>query len=139
MTNFFTDKVTIYNDIPATDTAPRCFHKNIIQCCLIQEGAVEKIDGTIRKVVNAKTVITKDTEHYISPENYRNMPENERETFFTVQTGDYIVFGECDDTVQNAQDFAELQIKHKEGGMKVTSVNASIKGMTVDNILITNA
>ena len=137
-TNLWKSKVTIYNDLPATADTPRRFERFVIERCQIQGGYVDKASATIRNTVNAKTVITKDVERYKTPVEYRQLPENERTGCFTVQVGDYIVFGEIDDTVANASDFAALQTKYKDCGIKVASVNASINGMAVDNITMSN-
>lgn len=139
MTDFFTEKVTIYNDIPQTEDTPRSLGRFVVGCCNIQGGTADKSDGTIRNAVNSKTVITKDIEHYKPPQEYLSLSETDRESCFTVQVGDFIVFGEADDTVANASEFAALQIKYKNFGMKVTAVDVSINGMAVDNITITSA
>lgn len=138
MTDLFVDTVTIFNDIPATDSTPRIFTKHLMKKCSISRGTVEAIDGTIRRIQNSITVITKDIEHYEEPETYAKSSQNSRIEHFTVKTGDYIVLGVCEDTVTNAQEFAELQVKYKDNGFKVITVNPSIKGMSVDNILISN-
>lgn len=139
MTDLWGSRVTIYNDVPASEISGRAFERFVIDKCNIQGGFVDKSDGTIRSVANAKTVITKDIEHYKSPEDFYNMPESERSGFYTAQTGDFVVFGEVPDVVSTAIDFAELQDKYKNNGIKITSVSANIYGMAVDNITMTNA
>ena len=138
MTDLFADTVTIFNDIPATDSTPRIFTKHLIKKCSISRASVEVMDGTIRRIQNRITVITKDVEYYQDPEIYAKSSQNSRTEHFTVKTGDYIVLDICNDTVTNAQEFAELQVKYKDNGFKVVTVNPSIKGMSVDNILMTN-
>lgn len=138
MTDLWESKVTIYNDIPATKENQRTFNCFVIDKCQIQGGIAEKTDITVRNKTKSVTVITKDVEHYKAPEEYQNMPENQRTAFFTVQTGDYIVFAEITDTVENAGDFAALQSKYKDNGIKVMAVDVNINGMSVDNITITN-
>lgn len=139
MTDFFKDKITIYISIPATPIKARHFNRRIVDKCQMQGGFVDKTDGTVRNIVNAKTVITKDFTRYVPPETFYNTPEDLRTDIFTVQVGDFVVFGEVDDVIENAEQFANIQQKYKNNGIKVTSVNAFINGMAVDNITITNA
>lgn len=138
MTNLFNSRVTIYNDIPATDGSPRMLSRFVMDLCNIQGGFVDKADGTIRNTVNAKTVITRDIKHYKTPTDYYKLPLEQRKNFFTIQTGDFVVLDEVGDTVEDAQQFISLQQKYKNNGFKVTSVSLNIYGMAVDNITMTN-
>ena len=137
MTDFFTSKVTIYNDISIDKT--RRFERFVIDKCQITGQFVEKTDSTIRKVINADTVITRDVAHYKSPIEYAKLAESERSKYYTAQVGDFVVLGEVGDTISNANEFAQLQIRYKHSGIKITSVSANISGMEVDNITMTNA
>ncbi len=139
MTDFFNIKVTIYNDIPATAITPRRFERFVIDKCNIQSGKVSRADGTIENIVNATTVITKDIGRYKTPMEYINTPLDLREDFYTVQVGDFVVFDEVDDIVDNSQHWQQLQAKYEGNGMKVISVSPNIYGMAVDNISFTNA
>ena len=65
MTDLWKQKVTIYNDIPKTAVEERHFDRFVIDKCSIQGGIVNEADGTISNIVNAKTIITKDVEHYV--------------------------------------------------------------------------
>lgn len=138
MVDLFSKKVTIYNDISANDTEPRHFDRFIIDKCSIQGGYVNKSDNTIQNIVNAKTVITKDTEHYKSPFEYASLPDDERDNYYTVQVGDFIVFKAVDDEITTAQEFAQLQLKYKDSGIKITTVQANIYGLDVDNVTMMN-
>ena len=134
MTDFFTSKVTIYNDFSIDKV--RRFERFVIDKCQITGQLVESNNSTIRKVVNADTVITKDIAHYKSPVEYVKLAETERGNYYTVQTGDFVVFGEVEDIVSDANEFAQLQNKYKDSGIKITSVSANIHGMAVDNIMM---
>ena len=139
MSDKWSEKVTIYNDIPATATENRHFDRFVINQCNIQGGRVSKADGTIENVVNAKTVWTKDVSRYKEPREYMLLPVDMRKQFYTVQIGDFVVFGEVEDVVENSADFATLQKKYANNGFKVTSVSPNIYGMAVDNVSFTNA
>lgn len=139
MTNFFNKKVTIYNDIPADGVNARRWDRCVIDKCNIQGGYINRTDGTITNIVNAQSVITKDVEHYKKPKEYAQLPVFERENFFTAQVGDFIVFGEVDDVVSTAQEFSQLQQKYKDNGIRVSSVQDYIYGMSTDNVTFTNA
>ncbi len=139
MTDFFTKRVTIYNDNRADGSLIRSFDRHIIEKCMVLNGKAEIMDGTVRRVESSVTVITRDIQHYVPPEKYRKLSLEDRKALFTVKTGDFIVFGEIADAVENAQDFAELQRTYRDNGMKVVSVNTFINGMAVDNITISNA
>ena len=139
MTDLFVDKVTIYISVPATAIKPRTFERRIINHCQVQGGFVEKAEGTVRNVVNAQTVITRDVANYVKPYVFESTPQDMRQDLYTAQVGDFVVFGVVDDVVQNAEDFAKLQQKYKENGFKVSFANAAINGMSIDNITITNA
>jgi hypothetical protein len=131
-------KVTIYNDIPKTAVEDRHFDRFVVDKCNIQGGIVSKADGTVENIVNAVTVISRDVERYKSPIDYRNIPVDLREDFYTVQIGDFIVLSEVDDIATTSREFAELQEKYKDNGIVVRSVSANIHGMSVDNVTIAN-
>ena len=134
MTDFFTSKVTIYNDISVNKV--RRFERFVIDKCQITGQLTESNNSTIRKVINADTVITKDIAHYKSPLEYVKLAESERSKYYTAQVGDFVVFGDVADTVSDANEFAQLQSKYKDNGIKITSVSANIHGMTVDNVMM---
>ena len=138
MTDFYKQKVTIFNDIPKNAVEDRHFDRFVVDKCSIQGGIVNQADGTITNIVNATTIITKDVEHYKSPLEYANLPVDLREKYYTVQIGDFVVFAEVDDIVTTASEFLQLQNKYKNNGIKVTSVSPNIFGTSVDNITITN-
>lgn len=138
MTDLFTKKVTIYNDIPKTAVEERHFDRFVIDLCNIQGGVVSRADGTIENIVNAQTIITRDVKRYKSPLEYTSIPVDLREEFFTVQIGDFIVFDEVEDIVTTSREFAELQSKYANNGMVVRSISANINGMSVDNVSMSN-
>ena len=56
MTDFWKQKVTIYNDIPKTAVEERHFDRFVIDKCNIQGGIVSKADGTVEKpIVSSKS------------------------------------------------------------------------------------
>lgn len=138
MTDLWKQKVTIYNDIPKNAVEDRHFDRFVIDKCNIQGGIVSKADGTIENIVNAVTVISKDVDRYKTPLEYAKLPVDIRESFYTVQVGDFIVLSEVDDIVTTSQELSNLQKKHKDNGIVVRSVSANIHGMSVDNVTITN-
>lgn len=138
MTDFFTDKVTIYNDIPADAVNERRFDRFVIEKCHIVKGRVPKADGTIENLVNGKTVETKDTQRYKTPYEYRGLPVDLANGFYTVQIGDFVVEGEVDDVVTTSREYAELQEKYSERGFVVRTVSENIYGMSVDNVSMSN-
>lgn len=138
MTDLWKQKVTIYNDIPADAVNERRFDRFVIENCNIQGGYVEMADGTIRNVVNAKTIITKDVERYKSPAEYAKLPADIKDSYYTVQVDDFVVLGEVDDVVTTSKEFQTLQEKYANNGISVTAVNPYIFGTAVDNITITN-
>ena len=138
MTDFYKQKVTIFNDIPKNVVEDRHFDRFVIKKCSIQGGIVNQADGTITNIVNATTIITKDVEHYKSPLDYANLPVDLREKYYTVQIGDFVVFAEVDDIVTTASEFLQLQNKYKNNGIKVTSVSPNIFGTRTDNVTMTN-
>ena len=138
MTDLYTQKVTIYNDIPKNAVEERHFDKFVIDKCNIQGGLVNEANGTITNIVNAKSVITKDVNRYKTPLEYAEIPVDLRVDYYTAQIGDFVVFDEVDDVVTTASDFSQLQSKYKNNGMKITSVSANIFGLSVDNVMMTN-
>lgn len=139
MTDLFTKKVTIYNDIQSDGVNARRFDRFVIDRCVIYNQATETSDGTIQKVVNAQNVITKYVSRYKSPIEYAKLPSDKKDDFYTVQVDDFVVLAEVDDVVTTAREFQDLQKKYANNGFSVTAVNASIYGMPVDNIQITHA
>lgn len=137
LTDVFIKTVTIYNDIPADNVTARHWDKHLIYFCNIQGGFIQKINGTIVNTVNAKTVITRDVTRYRNPIGYD--AEQDKTDIYTVRTGDFVVFGEVDDVVSSPVDFANLQKKYADNGIKITNVNVGIFGMETDNISMTNA
>lgn len=136
----FDKRVTIYNDIPADNVNSRRFDRFVIDLCNIQKGILQNADGTIEKVVNAITITTKDTEHYKSSLEYRYLPIDEKEKYYTVQVNDVVIFGEVDDVATTRRELDTLlEEKYKNNGFLVTAVNEYLNGMSVDNIQIIHA
>ena len=138
MTDFWKQKVTIYNDIPKNAIEARHFDRFAIDKCNIQGGIVSRADGTVENIVNAVSVITKDVDRYKTPLEYAKLPVDIRKEYYTAQIGDFIVLSEVDDVVTTSQEFANLREKYKNKGIVVRSVSANIHGMSVDNVSITN-
>ena len=139
MTALFTKKITIYNDIPADAVNPRRFGKFVVDKCMIYNQAMETADSTIQRVINSQNVITKDIKHYKTPIEYMMLPDDEKKNFYTVQIDDFVVLADIDDVVTTSREYEELQSKYANNGFLVTAVNASIYGLSVDNVLITHA
>jgi hypothetical protein len=139
LTDLWGAKVTIYNDIPDDGVNKRRFDRFVIENCNIQGGYVEKSDGTIQNLVNAKTIVTRDVAHYKSLTEYKKLPADEKDKFFTVNANDFIVLGVVDDVVTTSKEFQQLQEKYKDYGISVTSVSPYIFGMSIDNVIINNA
>lgn len=135
----FHDKVTIYNDIPSDGVNPRRFDRFVLDNCNISKGVLQNSDGTIEKVVNALTVITKNVSQYKSPIEYARLPADEKDKYFTAQINDFVVLAEVDDIVTTSREFQELQNKYKNNGFSVTAVNEYIYGLSVDNVQIIHA
>ena len=138
MTDLYTQKVTIYNDIPKNAVEERHFDKFVIDKCNIQGGLVNEANGTITNIVNAKSIITRDVNRYKTPLEYAEIPVDLRVDYYTAQIGDFVVFAEVDDIVTTASEFSQLQSKYRNNGMKITSVSANIFGLSVDNVTMTN-
>ena len=84
LTDFFKQKVTIYNDIASDGVNARRFDRFVIDLCNIQKGIMQNADGTIEKVPNAIMIETKDVEHYKSPLEYSLLPADEKDNYFNV-------------------------------------------------------
>lgn len=138
MTDLWKQKVTIYNDVAKNAVEERHFDRFVIDKCNIQGGVVSKTDGTVENIVNAVTIMSKDVKKYKSPLEYKNIPVDMRENFYTVQIGDFIVLSEVDDIITTSREFAELQEKYKDNGIVVRSISPNIHGMSVDNVTISN-
>jgi hypothetical protein len=139
-TDLFSSKVTIYNDIPSDGVNARRFDRFVIDLCNIQKGVLQNADGTIEKVVNAITITTKDTERYKPSLEYKYLPVDEKEKYYTVQVNDVVIFGEVEDVATTRRELDTLlEEKYKNNGFLVTSVNEYIHGMAVDNVQIIHA
>lgn len=139
MTDFFKQKVTIYNDIPSDGVNARRFDRFVIDLCNVQKGIMQNADGTIEKVPNAIMIETKDVEHYKTPTEYALLPVDKKDKYFTANVNDFVVLAEVDDVVTTSREFQELQSKYKNNGFSVTAVNEYIHGMAVDNVQIIHA
>lgn len=139
LTELYNAKVTIYNDIADDGVNPRRFDRFVIDRCLIYNQVTEVADGTIQRIVNAQNVITKDVKRYKSPTEYARLPVDMKEQYYTVQVDDFVVLAEVYDVVTTSREFQELQKKYAKNGFSVTAVNASIYGLSVDNVHIMHA
>lgn len=139
MTEFFQDKVTIYNDIPEDGINDRHFDRFVIEKCNISKGRLQNSDGTLENEVKAITVTTKDVNRYKSPLEYAKLPQDKKTNFFTAKINDFVVLSEVDDVVSSAREFSLLQQKYKDNGFSITAVNSSILEMSVDNIQLIHA
>jgi hypothetical protein len=137
--DLFTEKVTIYNDIPADKVNDRRFDRFVIEKCNIQRGVLQNADGTLEKVVNGLTITTKDVKRYKTPVEYAKLPADLKGKYFTAQVNDFVVLAEVDDVPTTAQEFQDLQKKYRKNGFSVTSVNEYLFGMDIDNIQIIHA
>lgn len=138
MTDLWQSKVTIYNDIFDEKTRTRHFNRFVVEKCQIQGKSIEKSSETVSNDFNAKVIITKDVAHYKDCNAYVNLSQNDRENYYTAKVGDFIVLEEVEDIVSNAQQFAELQKKYGDNGIKITQIKKFINGMNTDNIVISN-
>ena len=135
----YTQKVTIYNDVKGDGVNPDKIYKFVIDKCMVYENFAESADGTISKIVNTQNIITKDVEHYKSPYEYKQLPVDIKEQYYTVQVNDFVVLAEVDDIVTTRREYLDLQNKYKNNGFSVTAVNEYIHGMAVDNVQIIHA
>lgn len=137
LTDKFTEKVTIYNDVPADAVNPRMFHRFVIDKCLIYEQLSEQnASNTIRKIINTNNFLTKDVEHYKKPRDFALLPADLKQQYYTVQPNDFVVLSEVDDVVETALDFQKLQQKYKNNGFSVTAVSAFLNGTKTNHIHI---
>lgn len=137
--DLYKNKVTIYNDVPSDGVNPRRFYRSVVELCNIQKGTLQNADGTIEKVVNATTVITRDITHYVPFFEFVYLPEDKKQQYFTANVNDFVVMAEVDDVVTTGKEFQNLQTKYKDVGFSVTAVNEYINGMSVDNIQLIHA
>ena len=138
LTPLFTQTVTIYNDIAATALSERRWDRHVVNGCTIQGGFVGRANGTVENIINSISVITNSVSNYVTPAVYAGLPVDERTNRYTVQIGDFVVFNEVDDVVTTAAQFAALQQKYKNNGIRVASATANINGMAVDNVTMSN-
>lgn len=136
--NLFNQRVTIYNDLQGGVVEGRHFDRFVIPRCNVQGGYITRTDGAIQNIVNAKTVITKAVELYKTPSEYAALPVDERENYFTAQSGDLIVLDEVDDIVTTAAEFSALKKKYSANSLQIVSATAYIYGMDSDNVAMTN-
>lgn len=136
MKDIFTQKVTIYNDVAEDGVNARRFDRHVIDKCLVYSETIELADGTIQRVAGSQNVITKDIERYKSPTEYAELPADQKPNYYTAQIDDFVVLGDVDDVVTTSKEFQALQQKYAKNGFSVTGVNASLYGMSVDNIHI---
>lgn len=137
MTDLWNKTVTVYNSIPAEKDIPRSFCRAVIKKCFCRsELTSSSADTTVEKRTSHPRLRTKDISGYLPPESYYSLSEKKRANKYTVQIGDFIVFGEVDDMVTNAAEYAELQQRYRERGFRVTSVSVNIHGLNVDHIAV---
>lgn len=138
MTDFYTEKVTIYNDITSDGETERRFDRFVLDKCSVQRGYISKTDGTVQNIVNAVNVLTKKIDNYKPPSEYYKLSPELHDKFYTVQVGDFVVFGEVDDIVSSSKEFEALQRKYVNNSMIITSVSVNIHNTAVDHIAMTN-
>lgn len=138
MMGLWNKTVTVYNSIPATEDNPRCFTHNVIKKCFLCGDKITSSgsDTTVEKRTSHPRFRTKDFEGYLPPEEYYSVYETERVNKYTLQIGDFVVFGEVKDAVTNAAEYAELQQRYRGRGFRVTSVSVNIHGLSVDHIAV---
>ena len=59
-------------------------------------------------VLHTITITTKDTEHYKPSLEYRYLPIDEKEKYYTVQVNDVVIFGEVDDVATTRRELDAL-------------------------------
>lgn len=134
MTEWFNTTATIYNVIAKTATEDKHYDRHTLTRCNIQKGETATLNGTVVNIVNAITVITKDTARYREPSSYSEIPKDLRQGYYTARIGDFIVFSDVDDEVTTSLEFQNLQDKYRDNGMVIRQISPSIYGMAVDNV-----
>lgn len=137
-TDLFNKTVTLYNDIPADDVNPRVWKRTVLKDCNVQGGLMEKANGTVANIVNAKTITVMDIDNYLPPTEFYALPADVRADYFTVNTGDFIIFEEVDREITTSREWSTLQSDYSNNGIKVMTVSENIYGTSADNISISN-
>lgn len=150
--DFFEDKITIYNNIPAKANTPMQYGFRYVldKVCKI-DTVSQKLNGTTTQFVNGDTVITENIGQYRPPTDmlgedvvnytdfgYYAIPELYRRQYWTFAPQDFIVYGEVDDIVTNAQEFSALKQKYKYSGMIIANVADNRVGLDIDNVEATS-
>ena len=127
MTKLFTDKCTIINQIPTSQTnrAKIAWKKHVITQCDIRNGFYDRSTDTMVYKAGSWEVLTKDWAKYLSPTwvdgGYYTVPDIDKDSYFTVGVGDLLIFAEISDPVPtNTTEFNELRSKYENMGGIIT-------------------
>lgn len=137
--NLYADKVTVFNDIAAGNIEARHFDRHVIDKCSIQGGYVRTLNGNVENLVGTTMVITRSVDKYLPIAEYRALPADRREDFYTAQPGDVVVLREVDDVVETASEWNALKQKYKDEMFIIKSANHNGKGMAVENVTMMSA
>lgn len=127
MTDFFTDKCTIINQIPTSQTNKTkvAWKKHIITMCDIRNGLYDRMSDTMIYKAGSWQVITKEWATYLSPTwisgGYYTIPDVNKNKYYTIGVGDLLIFGEIQDPEPtNSTEFGELRSKYENNGGIIT-------------------
>ena len=127
MNGNYNHTITIFNKLTSKDskTGKEIWQRKILERCFYKvETSVFQNNTEVSKD-NTYTVRIPKNDNYMPYNEWKNLPDEERENYFTLSLGDIIVGYETDDSIDGTSGNTATQVlnNHKPNSFRVTSVS----------------
>lgn len=117
--------VTLYNRLKGTDSPDGrdAWNQTVLQNCFYKASTVQIQNDTSVSMLNTYTVRIPQNEKYLPYREWKQLPDDQREGFFTVSEGDILIYGTCEEEITGKSGSAATQVlqRHKPDAFMVTS------------------
>lgn len=119
--------ITLYNCLKAADSPDKKDHwyRKELGCCYYK-AAITRVDsGASAGMQNTYTVRIPESDRYLPYADWAELPDSEREKYFTASLDDIVIAGVCGEEITGASGQAAAQVlqRHKPDAFKVTAVS----------------
>lgn len=121
----YTHTITLYNCLKAADGPGKKekWYRHTFTGCFYKAAVNTTQNGTQASQSNTYTGRIPEDKRYLPYARWAALPEAERAEYFTVSSGDIVVYGECADDITGAsgQMAAQVLNRHKPDAFKITA------------------
>lgn len=118
--------ITLYNCLRAADVLEKkdIWYRHVLSNCFYKAKVETAQSGTSIKRVNTYTVRIPESARWLPYKEWAALPDAKREEFFTVNTGDIVVYGESKEEITSKGEGAAARVldRNAPSAFRVTAV-----------------